>query len=308
MDAILAMLVTVIGLCIFETISSIDNAIINAQVLSTMGAKMRRWFLVWGLLLAVFVVRGILPWLIVWLASPGFGPIEALTATFSSDESVKAAMERSTPILLSGGGVFLVLLFLHWLFLEDKEFGIIGEKFFYDRGIWFYAVASVFLCVVIWESLKLADPMVAFSAAVGSSAFFITHGFRANAEESERRMLEDRGMSDMSKVLFLQVIDATFSIDGVIGAFAFTRSVPLILLGNGLGALVVRQLTVSNIDRIRRYRYLQNGAMYSILFLGAVMIAESFGAHIPFYVSPILTIGSVAFFFWKSCRHLRETE
>jgi hypothetical protein len=70
-------------------------------------------------------------------------------------------------------------------------------------------------------------------------------------------------MSDLSKVFYLEVIDATFSIDGVIGAFAFTLSVPLILVGNGLGAIVVRELTVRNIERIRRYRYLKNGAMYS---------------------------------------------
>lgn len=71
-------------------------------------------------------------------------------------------------------------------------------------------------------------------------------------------------MTDISKILYLEVIDMTFSIDGVLGAFAFTLSVPLILLGNGIGAYVVRSLTIHNIERVKRYIYLKNGAMYSI--------------------------------------------
>ncbi len=104
--------------------------------------------------------------------------------------------------------------------------------------------------------------------------------------------------------MYLEVIDATFSIDGVLGAFAFTFILPLILLGNGLGAVVVRQLTIGNIERVKQYKYLKNGAMYSILFLGSFMIADSFGAHIPAWLSPIVTIVILAFFFWKSKREL----
>ena len=91
---IFGIILTVLGLCLFETVSSIDNAIINAEVLSTMGRRARRWFLLWGMLFAVFIVRGLLPWLIVWLATPGLGPIQALTAAFSSDPNVMAAVER----------------------------------------------------------------------------------------------------------------------------------------------------------------------------------------------------------------------
>ena len=92
-------------------------------------------------------------------------------------------------------------------------------------------------------------------------------------------------MTDISKVFYLEVIDATFSIDGVVGAFAFTMAVPLILIGNGLGAFVVRELTLRNVDTIRKYLYLKNGAMYSIFILGIIMILDSFGVHIPFWVS-----------------------
>ena len=80
-----------------------------------MGEKARRWFLLWGILFAVFVIRGLLPWAIVWSVNPSLGPIEALFATFSSDPVVIEAVETSAPLLLVGGGVFLVFLFFHWL-------------------------------------------------------------------------------------------------------------------------------------------------------------------------------------------------
>ncbi|MBP7582675.1 MAG: DUF475 domain-containing protein [Spirochaetes bacterium] len=300
---IAAMILTVMGLCLFETVSSVDNAIINAEVLSTMSARARRWFLIWGIVIAVFLVRGLLPWFIVWAATPGLGPIEALTATFSSDPRVTAAIQQSAPMLLIAGGVFLVFLFLHWLFIEHKNFGIFIEPFFIKRGVWFFALVSIILAVIVWYALKL-DKMMAFAAVLGSTAFFITHGFKQNAEESERDLLNKK-MTDISKILYLEVIDMTFSIDGVLGAFAFTLSVPLILLGNGLGAIVVRELTIGNIERVKKYHYLKNGAMYSILVLGCIMLADSFGMHIPSWVSPVCTFMVIGFFFWKSVRHNR---
>lgn len=304
----LSIILIVAGLCLFETISGIDNAIINAEVLSTMGEKARRWFLFWGLIIAVFMVRGLLPWLIVWATAPSLGPAGALLATFSSDPQVVAAIEESAPVLLIFGGTFLVFLFLHWLFVEEKNFGLRGERFFARQAVWFYAIASVLLAVIVWFALAI-DTMLGFGAVLGSTAFFIVHGFKQNAEVQEARMMKP-GMSDLSKVFYLEVIDATFSIDGVIGAFAFTLSVPLILVGNGLGAIVVRELTVRNIERIRRYRYLKNGAMYSILVLGTIMLAESFGLHIPAWLSPIATFIIVGFFLYRSmqCRVEAGTE
>jgi hypothetical protein len=295
---IVSITLTVIGLGLFETITSIDNAIINAQVLSTMQPWARRWFLVWGLLFAVFLVRGLLPWLIVWATVPEVGPIGAVTATFSNDASIAASIAKSAPVLLIGGGTFLIFLFFHWLFLESKNYGFVGEAFFQRQGGWFFAVVSVLLATLVWFALR-RNPLMAFSAVVGSTAFFITHGFREHAARAERNLMQNR-LSDWSKILYLEVIDTTFSIDGVLGAFAFTLSVPLILLGNGLGALVVRQLTVGNIERIKKYLYLKNGAMYSVLFLGLFMVSESFGLHVPAWVSPVTTFGIVGFFFLKS--------
>jgi len=295
---ILTIVLTVSGLALFETITSLDNAVINAEVLSTMSQKARKWFLLWGLLIAVFLLRGFLPWMIVWAVNPSLGPIGSLTESFSSSPETHQAIETSAPILLAAGGTFMVFLFFHWLFLQPKYFGLRGERFFLRQGVWFYAIVSILLAFIVWFAIQ-KDPLMAFGTVLGSTAFFITHGFRENAEKSEQQLLKSSA-SDFSKIFYLEVIDASFSIDGVIGAFAFTLSVPLILLGNGIGALVVRQLTISNIDRIKKYVFLKNGAMYSILVLGTVMLLESFGLHIPAWFSPIATALIVGYFFLKS--------
>ncbi|HAT68333.1 MAG TPA: hypothetical protein DCS20_01845 [Candidatus Yonathbacteria bacterium] len=298
----------VIGLIVFEIVSSIDNAVVNADVLATMKSeRAKRFFLVWGILFAVFVVRGILPSLIVFLADPSIGVLGAFQAMWQSDPAVTAAVEAAAPTIMMAGGMFLLLLWLHWLFMEEKTFGLPLERHIQTYGaVWFYALASLLLVGALVEinRLPVDNPMhLALAAAVGFSVFFITQGFKENAEKIEQRLIasgKESAMSDWAKVAFLEVIDMAFSVDGVVGAFAFTTVVPLILIGNGIGAVVVRQLTVHNIDRIRSYAYLKNGAMYSIGFLGTVMMLEGFGAHIPSWVSPVVTMLVIGYFFWKS--------
>jgi uncharacterized protein len=301
---IFSAILTIIGLSLFETISSVDNAIINAEVLSTMSKRARKWFLTWGMIIAVFVVRGLLPFAIIWAFNTSLSVGQVFSAAWSSDPLVQESIHKSAPILLVAGGVFLLFLFLHWLFLEDKKMGLPkAEKFFMAKGVWFYAVVSVLLAIIAWFALKQSN-LMGFGAVVGSSLFFITHGFKQNAEEQEKKLLGS-AQSDLSKLFFLEIIDTTFSIDGVLGAFAFTLSVPLILIGNGLGAFIVRDLTLRNIENIKKYVYLKNGAMYSILVLGIIMILHSFGFKIPEYVSPVSTFIIIGYFFWKSKIHIK---
>jgi len=137
---------------------------------------------------------------------------------------------------------------------------------------------------MVWLALRI-NPYIAFSAVIGSTAFFITHGFKENAEKQERQLLKE-GLSDISKILYLEVIDTTFSIDGVLGAF------------------VVREFTIRNIERIKKYIFLKNGAMYSILCLGTIMLLDSFGIHIPPYTAPLSTFGIVAYFYYKSVKSI----
>jgi len=207
----------VLGLALFEIVSSIDNAVINAEILNTMSAKGRKWFLLWGFIFAVVVMRGLLPWLIIHCA------------------------RHSAPLLLGIGGTFLLILFLQWLLFSGKKEDAAGEHFFLKKY-----------------------------------------------------------QSDFAKIFYLEVIDAAFSIDGVVGAFAFTLSVPYILIGNGIGAYVLRQLTVKNIETIQKYSFLKDGAMYAILALSIIMILGACGYQIPEWVSPAAMIIIVGFFFLKS--------
>jgi hypothetical protein len=299
--------VVVLGLCVFEVISSVDNAVVNAHILKTMPEKYRKIFLFWGLLFAVFAVRGLLPFIIVWATNPDLGMWQVITATFSGSADVKSSIEASKPLLLLGGGVYLFFVFLSWLFLEEKKYAFFVEGFIHRQGAWFYAFASFITTAIVYFSLK-ENPTLALAATIGVSAFFLTDGFKKNAEEKEKQLMNP-GMSAWSKILYLEVLDASFSIDGVIGAFAFTVSVPLIILGNGLGAFVVREFTIRGIDLITKFAYLKNGAMYAIGVLGAMMMLESFGQEYPFWLAPlnmVILLGIFLFMSIKANKKLKE--
>ena len=300
---IIQVIVVVFGLCLFEIISSVDNAIINASVLKTLPEKFRKWFLVWGLLIAVFAIRGVLPFLIVWLANPALSFVQVISFVFHPTPEIEMYVEKSQALLLLAGGVYLFFVFLGWLFLEEKKYAFLVEEFVHKQSVWFYAISSLFITAVVYFSIKV-NPILALSAVIGSTAFFITDGFKKNAEEKEKQLLSGN-MSAVSKLLYLEVLDATFSIDGVIGAFAFTMSIPLIFLGNGLGALVVREFTIKGIDLIAKFAYLKNGAMYSIGFLGGIMVLEAFGKDFPFWLAPLNTFLLLAIFLALSVRETR---
>lgn len=302
---ILSAILTIAGLSMFEIVSSVDNAVVNADVLATMSARARRWFLTFGMLISVFLVRAGLPFLIVYSLRPELGVSGMFVAILTEDPSISQAVESSAPPLLAAGGVFLAFLFLHWLFLEPKDYGLRGEEYLEKKGVWFYALVSMMLTLLVWYSMQV-KPAIAFGATVGSSLFFITHGFRQNAEKRERQMLGDQKMGDWSKILYLEVIDASFSTDGVLGAFAFTLSVPLIVIGTAIGAIAVRQLTARNVENVKKYKFLKNGAMYSIAFLGAVMLASAFGSPIPGWITPLATGTILGYFFYRSWKSAKD--
>ncbi|CAK0746321.1 conserved membrane hypothetical protein [Gammaproteobacteria bacterium] len=298
-------IITIVGLLVLEIIQSIDNAIVNAHMLRTMSERARKWFLVWGILTAVFFVRGVLPFLIVWLTAPSLSLWQAAQATLGSDPIAHDAMAQSAYILLIGGGMFLLLLYFHWLFLEKKDPYFFIERIVKEQhGVWFFAIAAVLLVGLLWVSRD--HPLAMLAAAIGNAVFFILYGFRQTAEQKEQE-IEQSG-SDISKLLFLEILDLSFSIDGIFGAFAFTTNVGLILIGNGIGAIIVRELTIKGVDQVNRYRWLKNGAMTSIGVLGGFMVTESFGVHLPEWLPTAATLSIVGAAFWSSHRHLQQEE
>ncbi len=300
----LTFLVIIVGLVVFEAVNSIDNAIVNAHMLKTMSVKARRWFLIWGILTAVVVVRGVLPLLVVWLTTPGISLWQAVLATFGNDPIASNAIEANAFVLLLGGGMFLMLLYFHWLFLENKEPFFLPDKLIRPHyGVWFFAVAALLLVATLYFARE--NPFAMLAAAVGNALFFILYGFRETAEREEKK-LESQGISDLSKLMYLEVLDLSFSIDGVVGAFAFTTNVLLILIGNGIGALIVREFTLRGIEHIGKYKWLKNGAMTSIGFLGFFMMLKAFGVHVPEWLPTIITFFFVGVAFWASHAFLRK--
>jgi uncharacterized protein len=306
---ILSILLIIAGLAVFEVVNSIDNAIVNAHVIKTMDNKWRKIFLFWGIIFAVFVIRGVLPLLIVWLTVPGIGFVAAFGAMFNGSSQVALAVEAGKPMILMGAGVFLFLLYLHWLFLEKKmPFFILDRVLKPHHGIWFFAVAAFMLVGLLYAARESGSALM-LSAAIGNAMFFILYGFREQAEKESEYLQKNAGnMSGLSKLMYLEVLDASFSFDGVLGAFAFTTAVPLILVGNGIGAVIVRQLTIKGADQVAKYRYLKNGAMSSIGVLGLLVIAESFGLEAPAFLPPLITFALVGVAFWESHKLLKKTK
>lgn len=195
---ILSAIIIIIGLVVFEVISSIDNAIVNAHVLRTLPQKYRKIFLFWGILFAVFIVRGLLPFIIIWIANPDLSIIQVITAAFSHDASVVESLEKSKPLLLLSGGVYLFLVFLSWFFLEEKKYAFLVEGFVHRQSVWFYAFSSIITTLIIFKSVQI-NPYLALAASIGVSAFFITDGFKKNAEEKEKELTSSKNMSSLVK-------------------------------------------------------------------------------------------------------------
>lgn len=297
MDLLLVLL-TIIGLAVFETVSSLDNVLINSQILSTMRPESRKWFMSWGILISVFIIRGALPLLLLWIAVPSEGPIQLLTAGLAFNGTTLEAIKVSANTLLAGGGIFLIAIFLHWLLVEEDSQSTslkiskrMGEMVLYL----FLFIMIMGVAVFTWSF----DTRIAIGAFAGVAVAVIIFKVREIVEKEERAIEEGRRNKDLGKIVYLEIIDASFSLDSVVGAFAFTFSVPLILLGNGLGAIIVRYVTLENVERAKRYQYLKDGAMYSIFFFGLMMAANSLGFNIPDVVAPVMTFAIVGYFFYR---------
>jgi hypothetical protein len=304
-----SILLVVLGLCLFEIINSVDNVVLDAEVLRRVRPRSRRLFLFFDMVFAVLIVRGLLPWFVVFLTIPSFGLVGSFVASFSSDPVVLEAFEIQMPFLLVGSGTFFVLLFLDWFFRKPKNFSHYYERYFHgkDEFFHFFAVAVIiFLCFISF----LLNYFLFLPIFVGSTVFFVLHGLRSRFHEHRKSIAfgKHKSLSDSNKLVYLELMDSVFSIDSVLGAFAFTFSLPLIMLGAGLGAFLVRIVALGNIEKIRRYAYLRNGAMYSILVLGIIMICESFGFDFPFWISTLMTFIIIGLFFVKSHKEIKLFE
>ncbi|MGO3153803.1 MAG: DUF475 domain-containing protein [Galactobacter sp.] len=306
-----ALVITLI-LIALEITFSFDNAAVNAKYLGKMSHFWRTMFLTVGIVIAVFGMRLVFPFVIVCLTG-NVGPIEAWNL----------AMERGDPeepgtygfilgsahsTIAAFGGMFLLMLFLDFILDEDRDVLWLTwiEKPLKHVGRVTAVEVAVALLVLVYAAEQLA-PLdhrheVYLAGIFGIVVFLAVNGLANFMEEKQaereatlqKKEAEEAalghtlvltGQAAFSMFIFLEVLDASFSFDGVLGAFAITTDPIIIALGLGVGALFVRSMTVYLVDHgsLAKFRYMEAGAHWAIGAL-SVMLIFTIKHHIPDFV------------------------
>ncbi|MBA3280157.1 MAG: DUF475 domain-containing protein [Geodermatophilaceae bacterium] len=292
--------VLVLILGILEVSLSFDNAVVNATVLERMSAFWQQIFLTIGILIAVFGMRLVFPLLIVGITA-NLGPIEAINLALEKGDPTQPGtygylLDQAHPQIAAFGGMFLLLLFLDYIF-EDRDItwlswlerplARIGKL---DRlSIVVAAVALVLIASFLAEDVGV----VLLSGMLGLVTYLAVNGLGALFDEvADGDAAVRSGPSGAAKAtgkagfflfLYLEVLDAAFSFDGVVGAFAITADPILIALGLGLiGAIFVRSLTVYLVRQgtLAEYIYLEHGAHWAIGALAVILLITVGDIHV----------------------------
>ena len=277
-----AVLVSV--LIVLEISLSFDNAVVNATVLRNWDEKWRNVFLFWGILVAVFGMRLVFPILIVSVAG-SVDPISVVDMAFNDPDAYGAKLASMEHVVSGFGGAFLAMVGLAFFVDSEKDTHWLGpiERILTGAG----QIEGVQAAIVMMGILSVScfvpmehAPAFVFSGIVGLVTFILSKGLGTVLGGGGGNGVVRQGVMGF---LYLEVLDASFSFDGVIGAFALTNSLLLIMIGLGVGAFYVREVTIYLVDRgtLEQYRYLEHGAFWAILVLSGVMFAKPAGIHLP---------------------------
>ncbi|MGW3723577.1 DUF475 domain-containing protein [Streptomyces sp. NPDC000851] len=325
-------------LSILEISLSFDNAVVNAGILKKMNAFWQRIFLTVGILIAVFGMRLIFPVVIV-AVSAQLGPIEAVDLALTDKERYQELVTDAHPAIAAFGGMFLLMIFLDFIF-EDREIKWLTwlERPLAKLGKVDMLSVCIALIVLLITSMTFAthahlhagpadkSATVLLSGVAGLITYMIVGGlsgfFEDKLEEEEEREHEAEeeakrtgkpksavllaGKAAFFMFLYLEVLDASFSFDGVIGAFAITNDIVLMALGLGIGAMYVRSLTVYLVRQgtLDEYVYLEHGAHYAIGAL-AVLLLVTIQYEIHEVITGSIGVALIAWSFWSSVRRNR---
>lgn len=273
-------------LTIVEVTFSFDNAIINAKVLMTMSRFWQQMFITVGMLIAVFGMRLIFPILVVMFTA-GIGWDQVLDLALNRPDEYARRLNDAHVGIASFGGMFLLMLCLHFFFDPSRLVRWIDiiERPLQRIGKWWVYAAVSFMVLIAISALPFNHhPQETFIAGLsGIVTYMVIHGLaelfaRHQEEEMKDKTVKRAGLAGFMSFLYLEILDASFSFDGVIGAFAITQDVVLIAIGLGIGALWVRSLTIFMVKKhvLHAYRYLEHGAHYTIGMLAAVLLAGLF--------------------------------
>ncbi|GAA3986770.1 DUF475 domain-containing protein [Actinomadura viridis] len=323
-------------LAILEISLSFDNAVVNAKVLDRMSPFWQKIFLTIGIAIAVFGMRLVFPLLIVVITA-GLGPIEAFDLALNDPDKYHAAMESAYPTIAAFGGMFLMMLFLNFVFedhahkwlpwlerplarigkLEQLAVVVAGGSLALVAGLWAKDPGDVMIAGVLG--------MVTYILVNGLGELFSGAGEIGDDEdedgedgaEGEVAIPARKGPSDLALAtgkagfflfLYLEVLDASFSFDGVIGAFAISTDPIVIALGLGIGAMYIRSLTVFLVRKgtLHEYVYLEHGAHWAIGALATCMLI-SIAHHVPEWITGGLGAGLIIAAFASSVIRNRST-
>ncbi|EKX56073.1 Integral membrane protein [Rhodobacter sp. AKP1] len=297
-------------LAVLEISLSFDNAIVNANKLKTMTPEWQHRFLTWGIIIAVFGMRIIFPLLIVVIAA-NLGPWEALKlAATQPAEYSRIMYEAHTPIA-AFGGTFLMMVGLTYFFDQEKDIHWVrwieeqASRYSSIRGV----EVAVVLCAVLGFSrlLEGAEQQVFINSALYGLLTFLLVEVLGGFLDHRQQALDAAAKGGFGAFLYLEVLDASFSFDGVIGAFALSQNLFVIAIGLGIGAMYVRSMTIMLVERgtLAQYRYLEHGAFYAILILSVIMYVQTL-THIPEVITGLGGAGLIGISLWSSIRWNRQ--
>ncbi len=306
---------TVAVLGILETSLSFDNAVANARVLKNWDHAWRQRFLVWGMLIAVFGMRLIFPLGIVSVTT-GLDPVSVTKMALYDPTAYGAHLTAVHHQVAGFGGAFLFMVAMGFFFEKKNSYWIeIIEQRLTKLGQIEGVSGAITLLGSYVVSRYYGDPahgIQFFVASVfGVATFILTHGLGSVLGGDDDGESEDQNGSPLTGniikasiagFLYLEVMDASFSFDGVIGAFVLSNYLPVIALGLGVGALFVRSMTIHlvEVEALSEYRYLEHGAFYAIVALAVLMYLSGLGITLPEWGTGLMSSGFIGLAFLHS--------
>lgn len=299
-------------LSVLEVSLSFDNAVVNATVLKDMDEVWRKRFITWGMLIAVFGMRVVFPVLIVAVIAH-LNPWDALMLAVGKPDQYAATLTSAHVLVAGFGGAFLMMVFLkffldrekdvHWIAVIEKPLTKIGRVQAAEIAVCLAAIYVISTWLGEHERIEFI-----LAAIAGIVAYIVVDGFAALLETEEPG---DAGMvarTGLSAFLYLEVLDASFSFDGVIGAFALSNNIFIIAIGLGIGAMFVRSLTIMFVEKgtLDQFRYLEHGAFYAIGALATIMFVGTFH-EISEVVTGLIGAGFIGLALLSSIHHNRKT-
>jgi hypothetical protein len=309
LEATLAVLWVVTVLAVLEVSLSFDNAVVNAAVLTDMEPIWQKRFLTWGMIFAVFVTRIIFPLAIVGLTA-GLGPFDAVRLSLEDPARYEAIVSRAHIAIAGFGGAFLSLVGLGFFIDSDKDVHWLGWA---ERRLQNIAtiksggiVLLLAVLLLIARTLHAAEALQFLAAGlIGVIAFIAVEalGSTMEAREARRALTGAVARAGLGAFVYLNILDASFSLDGVIGAFALTQNMVIIAIGLSIGAIFVRSLTMLMVKNstLAEYRYLEHGAFWAIIALGVIMLLSA-RIEVPQAVTGLIGAVLIGAAIWSSVR------